>query len=1278
MESSSSERTDGRTPASAPAAEETEAFPALETRARDAGADVADDPVAAAEVLLRLERDVRRFGRDADIRGISGDGAPAGLSDLCRWRSRLGRLGLDAECERAADLVEAYLRDEEEAWRAEAAEAARDGDPTTSFDALRDATDLDREAIRRRGTAGASLLREDRQALRDAFVESLQSRPATERQRDRWATALLDRADVALTAIDDLDPPAASVELGLVADDLAWYVGHIETTRGPRRRRLRRKHRRLIAETQERDLHARLEAMFGRRAVGRFERLILALIFLVLGLLFIEVVVPLSPTVLVAFAAADTLSCLVFLWDFFFRLAIVRPPKWRWFLRHALVDLVPSLPVGVFALGAHGADPLRAGRAIRLLRLTRVARYVRVLMPVIRGVRAFGFLTRGSDRMVRRYGHLLNRDIILYPTREEALRSRTREDGPRRRFHRLEAEVNDLWEDLLVSAEPARRRVIAARRLDAFEQMREETRAARRPSRSAPPADDAREITAETLVHRLDLATPEGIEAEQGSEFTSRIARAVRIFSRGPLRWLPVIGRYVPPLGPRTSDGEVAAAAAHHVAGRIREQLDRWYFFGDLYGTITPAEFVDRVGATLVKGAFRPAYRLVLFGAGLLVVELFLSIAPSAFLRGASAWLGHLVDPFLLLGAVAVFVLALGWWMQRVAGEATSFLEQTAAAQFLPLMESVKGRYLSRDAGILCRRILAPETCLEGKDPIAEEHGLHRRFRRQVTEWLLEAQTSSPAHGSFDALERTVLLYRDGMDGALFDATDTRTTNQLLGNPALRALYRDAGCVTPRERKALKALDLQSHRRAFGGPYLWFSLMTRSSMHATARLIVEYNRHAIPLAELPSASPQARARRDAWLGLSRRTLPPEEAKRAALDHVTTAFTALHFLDEDPRRDRDVEARFGPDVLARLRRDRRAMFRRIFGTYPLHTRPHEQRVVNLYRLYEAWFAGGRALLIPFRALWGLLCWIRRIVLWVVRAVNEIRNPRLREDSTKEAEADFRTAVRKIDRMRGPVVKQSLWLRSRVDCEYLGVRVPGTGRSAIEGHGVRHDLDFLDADPDLRRRVDEERDHAQADIRELAERIEDGLLRRAAVRLGTHPDAFGPEHRRALAFVWRSDMNGVRSLLAARTVLQETALTAASQAMPPIQGLPRPHLWWTFRRWWRNHGRGGRPERRATWRAIRADYDGAGRAMEVLGDYTPEEARAEGERRLAELLRHPARLTEQLLTLRIVQVLGLIDVLNYRSHVWRLGHYAEDDDDPGTLLQLTGVGRGPDAG
>ena len=115
--------------------------------------------------------------------------------------------------------------------------------------------------------------------------------------------------------------------------------------------------------------------------------------------------------------------------------------------------------------------------------------------------------------------------------------------------------------------------------------------------------------------------------------------------------------------------------------------------------------------------------------------------------------------------------------------------------------------------------------------------------------------------------------------------------------------------------------------------------------------------------------------------------------------------------------------------------------------------------------------------------------------------------------------------------------------------------------------------------------------------------------------------------------------------------------------------RPQLRRTFGRWWAVHGRDDKHARRAVWRAVAHDVGGLRRALRASAQLGPDGARAKGAARLAELLRHPGRISEQLVTLRAVQTLALVDLLNYREHVFRLGAYAELGDAPGPLLEVT---------
>jgi hypothetical protein len=68
----------------------------------------------------------------------------------------------------------------------------------------------------------------------------------------------------------------------------------------------------------------------------------------------------------------------------------------------------------------------------------------------------------------------------------------------------------------------------------------------------------------------------------------------------------------------------------------------------------------------------------------------------------------------------------------------------------------------------------------------------------------------------------------------------------------------------------------------------------------------------------------------------------------------------------------------------------------------------------------------------------------------------------------------------------------------------------------------------------------------------------------------------------------------------------------------------------------------------------------------------QAREQGERLLAEILRHPGRITEQLVTLRTVQTLAVLDVLNYRQHVYELGDYRACGDEQDALLRWETAG------
>ncbi len=1264
-----------------------DALRALERRVVQARAETgaAARRPQAPHTLAGAERDLLAlFAQLADAEPAAAPShAHLGLAAAAKWRDALAARGLDSARADAAALVDAFLADELDeldALDAGSDAAADASDAAALFDRLGRLTALELESLELSGAAPPRLAAL-RAADRAALAEHVRSSAPSHATRHAWAEALADRANEILTSIDELEPARAAEHLAVVADDLAWHVERIETARGARRARLVLKLRRLRAEVEERRLQERIERRFGARLATLWERAIVAAILLVLVLLSVEALADLTPAEARLVTALDTVACALFLWDFAVRWWLVRGSV-RWFGRHFLVDLLPAIPYGLL-LGQLGTDPTRAVRAVRLVRLPRVARYMRLFLPAIRMARALGFLARGLDRVVRRHGHLLGQSVLLHPTPAERSRARAARHGSWPRFWRVRSELDALWERALDEADERGAAELARARTDALRAARD-AGAARRPERAAAGAARGPELCADEVLDRLQEITGEELEARLGHELSAKLARVVRLFARAPLRWTPLVSSWLPALAPSESDADVCARAVRHVADKLRRNYARIQWLADLHGTVTPAELVDRIGTTMVKRSARPAYRLLLLGGIYLLVQLLLHVTGVDALKSVSDELGKLVGTTLVvLGSVCLLILSIGWWLQRLASKATEFHEQVSEAQFLHLMDAVKRRHLDRDARIFERRVFGPEALVGALDGglggDADAAARARRFADGLRSSYMSGRTTGRAGTSFDPIARTVLLYQDGMDGGLLVDSDTRTTGQLLGNLALRHARASARRIGRRDERALLALDLDRQRTLLRGPYLWVSFITQAISHATARLIVDYNRSALPLDQQARATPEELARFEAWLASREGTSTQERADDGgdlSAGQVTTTFNALCFLDDDPDRDALIESRFGPRVLALMRRDRTRVFRRVFGSYPLHLLPRERRVLDLRRLYHRWFESGRALLLPVRLARRALGRVVAGLRIVARSVAEIRRPCPWTAAEEDAQDDFATARRKIDRMRAPGAHACLWLRARMDVEYLGARPPGVERTGLEGTGVDLDLAFLGADAELARRVHLERARAEADVRRLAELVDEGLYERARARLGA--GALTREQLRAAAVAYRCDWRGLRSLLGAHDVLVATYRDAAREAPHPA-AFASPALVLAFRRWWRAHGTdvagaGTTDERaafHAAWRATVHDENGAAEALRTWAAHG-ERAFELGERVLDDVLRHPGRITEQLVTLRVVQTLSLIDILDYREHVRRLGRYADageaDRDESHHLLDL----------
>lgn len=1222
---------------------------------------------ARCDELRRLKEmavDIAAQAEDGNVETLSLGGY---LSSVSQWQRLCERHGLDEQAERCRELARDAFAEAAGDWKSDV-EARESGSGVDQlFDDLLGTVQLETD-IRNRGLLEPSSLeplRELRDRLRDLLVSELENQKPDDRTLDRWTRLIADQCDHILTTVDDLSPEVAAEQIRSTLILTWWYLRKVDRRRTEGTRHLKRRHRRLRAEEQERQVQGAMESRFGRVFTGRLERLVLVLICLVLVLMAVEWTVTLSEETVYWFAIIDACACAVFLSEFALKLSLVRG-KGRWFIRHFFVDFVPSIPFGLLTAGMAGnGDVVRAGRVVRFVRLPRFVRYVRVLRPIVRIVRALGLVARGIDRLVRRYGHVLNCNVILHPTQQEQELFEQERRDESRNLQELRQMLRDAWARMFAEASPEERLRVADIRIEGLQETL--TRRKIQFEQSSRSTTGTRNIPAEALLDRMESLEPSLVEPALGEPMMMQLARIIRVLSVAPLRWLPLIRRCIPAQAHQMSEAEVVSTTSRRLARFLRRFHDGWFWLADLYGTVTPSQFIDRVGGLLVKSSSRPAYRLLLFGSFLLLTELTLSIVSIDALEPVRAFLKRFVGTtVLVLGGVCLFILGLGWWLQRVAREATEFYDKSVQAQFLHLMDSIRPKFLERDARILYQRVLASEWPED--DPRSEAERIEVLCQR-LRDALFRTQANDPFALRIPFVHRMELLYHDWLDGAMFTRSDTRTTNQLLGNTALCQLLMMSDRISRKTLKELHQVDLENQKSLFNGPYLWFHFIAQSVSHSVARLLVDYNRRAIPLHELQHCSESQKTAFRQWLNTDSDLESDLDNDAACLNsqtgYVTTSFTALHFLDPDPVRDQIVTEQFGQEVSLKVQNDRGLLIRRTFGTLPLHLRPRGERVVNLYAAYEAWVAGGRMFLVPWFLFAGACRWLVRLVHWIYQSVQEIRHPERRKTPVDAAQADFRVAVRKVNRVRGPVAEQCVRLRAVFDPAWLGIALPGETSTLHGTADADTDIAFLRLGPATQRRIESEKRRCLSGMRWLDHALKEGLLDRVAEQRGLVRGSLSTrEHLRAAGVAVHADLDGVRTHLFARPMLAEILHT--TQAKPSFRDRlsPRFKLKAAFRRYWQSTGMTEEAARRSAWKSVLMNEDGVAAALMAWDSYGDDVER-EGERRLGELLQHPGRITEQLLTLRLVETLTVLDVLHYREHIFRLGQYDEGHD----LLSLS---------
>jgi hypothetical protein len=1097
-------------------------------------------------------------------------------------------------------------------------------------------------------------------------------------------------------------------------------------------RRFNRMARTARNEWQEKQLSYRLEARFGPRFPKRLDGLILLLILALTALIAVEMVLEQSGRLdryEAFFAWADLAICSVFLADLGLKLSMVSG-KLLYLRRHFVIDLLPSIPFGFLAYALTGPAAMGNVGLVRMLRLPRLIRYIRLLRPVIRFVRLFIFFFRFTDRLVRRYAHVFNRNIILFELkadREEETRNRHLLYLLRRHFERRSPEH-------FARLDAGQRLALAEIGLDDLGRRLAEIPSA---DWSERVEDEVRDIPIEEVVERLIELTPEELVEQMGPAFVNSTDRYLQLFDVPIVRRLPVIETVLEHR--RKGPAEASALAANYLGYAMQRALDVIYFFADLQATVSPPLFLDKLGRTIVNATKRPAFRLLSFGlafsalyflvyllvpsgdampsaaAGAEPREIGLLHAFGLRLRAVLGWFADKLGlPVIVIGVVCFALMQVGGWFRRIANQAAEFCERVVEAQFAAQTKSLKQLHQGRDLRFLAERVTAPEIRLRTSDDLDDEGEMvadvlavstplgRREGDREAIPGGgrlglgrgLDARMKSTES---DFLHTLRLLYQDYLDGSPFHRNDTKASTQLLGNLALRNLSLSNLPYFLKGRRRLDRLDLnRAAASLFGGPYLWFDYITRMIVQETAKLLIDYNRHAVPLDRLACSPELVRRRYRSWLAARLRVaegeielpepvgrfpevhrLAPTRSRPEASEFFETVdFTAVDFLISDPERDEEIRARYGDAVATLIRSDREQNLRGAFRSLPLHRAPISQRTINVFHLYESFLAKGKLLVLPFRILWWTIRGVGYAFVRIARVTREILHPTV-SVAPGEPDDSYQAAVRKIHRMRKPAFMESLRLRAQFDVEYLGLALPTVPISVGSDSLMEVDLDFIGASRHERVMADRFREEQRARISRVSRWLGelgwgfDGIAETLSRDLPHLLDRRA-EVIRALVTAWVADHDDVAtlgtSIDAIRRVVSYAAVASSDPRKLP-EGLPEPPasgvpLWHRVREVRRPiaevldlpclpavEGEARARVVRYLRRHQRA-LKGWTRILRGQGGPDPVETlRA----RLAEVMLRTDLWSDQILTLRTVQTLTMLDLQHYTELVWTLGGF-----------------------
>ncbi len=1131
---------------------------------------------------------------------------------------------------------------------------------------------------------------------------------------------VLDHLDERLAEVDDISLAEATQVLELSETRALWLL---ELLRPLQEKRFRpdtrydrmvqqtdRLWRRIRAEAQERHVQFRLETTFGRSFVARSESLTLGLIFVVLFLLVLEWQLKLSPGWHLTLMWVDTAICGWFLTEFFTKLSFAKR-RGLYFARHFVIDFLPSLPFGfafwLFQPHAQVAH-VSAMRTARLLRAQRIARYIRFLRPLVRIFRLATFLVRATDRLLRKFEPIFNRNILLFPRDEERpTQEALHEVGQDIQILRERARKRmKMWLEMIAVGE---RLPFLTHRLEGARRAIERFGGTNRLRRYGTPHSGG-EITLERLIREMTSMDAVRVEENLGASFVRNVYRILRYVCAPGVRHLPIlrgIAKGIAELDP--------AASVAWVIQRIGRRLERIqgliHWIGDWFGMVTGPQILDRVGMALINATMRPTTRLFMFGFLFLLVSLLLQGFQIQALHGLALFLGRFLGAsIVVLGLLSLIPLGMGYWFRMLAGGETDLHTKVYEAQFIGRLKQMKRQRRDKDLLTLSHRVLQPEDALRDRPKLPVSVQLKELWGQmdEIEQTAYAQRGASPllvshdneAHQSTRGMEREqmLLLYEDYLEGTPLHRSDIKTTNQLLGNLLMQNLRRHRLRLGLFEQLRVDRLDLSKDRwLLYLGPYLWFAAITESMAQRIASLIVDFNQRCVPLRELAWCSETHRKDYETWkarrFALLEGTVfeqeqepEREKQKKSQRPFLHNEFTALHFLSVQPDRDQAIADIFGEDVMRLMKAERKALVREIFGFYPFHRLSKEQRTFNLYQTYQRYGASGRIFLSPFAVVW----WLFKGLFWgargIVRLVRDILRPPTVKAEHHVGWAGFHVAARKLNRMRKPLYIESMRLRSMVDPEYLGLFLPGRTTSGLEGRGLEADLDFIAAFEEERsffytmRQTQESRLFAFRDLLEQMGILEEYELAEMLASIAPPLRKRTREVLRAMASAYLVNYQDIRTLHEHHQRLFDHLHLAVSAQETPTHQRLRAVFSRALHRLRVFFRRGNDPERQAfdaflqakrvqdseiarhperAWDAYlsqRGDFRKSLLSLakaEVAGD-----AHASLQKRFDTVIREHRIWSEELLALRTIQTLTQIDIRLHRELIYQLGEYEQE--------------------